>query len=294
VIVITGSESFIGRELKRICRKRGIAYVGIDVAPSNDPNHCQASICGPEVEKGIPQGADALVHLAALSTDKACRNDTRLAFEVNVGGTINLLDLANAHGVKQFIFASTEWVYGDVANAAVQTEDTPIDANRISSEYALTKIAGERLVALAHAKGAFGATVLRFGIVYGPRPANWSAVEQLFNAVRTQDTIEVGSLATARRFIHVSDIAGGILSTVGRRGYEIFNLAGNILISLRDIIDQSAELLGRKPEVVERNPQAVSIRNPESSRARRELGWEPSIGLGEGLSSLLTHQEETV
>jgi nucleoside-diphosphate-sugar epimerase len=292
VIVITGSESFIGNELKRTCRKRGVAYLGIDVAPSNDPNHCQASICGLEAEKGIPQGADALVHLAALSTDKACRADTRLAFEVNVGGTLNLIRVAQARGVKQFIFASTEWVYGDVANAAVQTEDTPIDANRISSEYAMTKIVGERLLALAQAQGAFDATVLRFGIVYGPRLANWSAVEQLFNAVRTKDLIEVGSLATARRFIHVSDIAAGILSAVGRGGYEIFNLAGSSLISLRDIIDRSAELTGRKPEVVERNPGAVSIRNPESSRARRELGWEPSIGLREGLSSLLTHQEE--
>src|SRR5207244_7827946 len=69
-------------------------------------------------------------------------------------------------------------------------------------------------------------------IFYGPRPANWSAVEHLFHAVREKDVVDVGSLATARRFIHVADIASGILSVVGmgNAGYLVFNLSGDRLI----------------------------------------------------------------
>ncbi|HYR89072.1 MAG TPA: NAD(P)-dependent oxidoreductase [Terriglobia bacterium] len=290
-LVLTGSESFIGKALKRQCQEEGVETFGIDVAPSQESNHRQMSICSPEIAQAIPRDADALVHLAAVSTEKACRADARVAFDVNVGGTINLVRAAQARGIKQFIFASTEWVYGEVGNSDTQTEDSPIDANRFTSEYALTKIVGERLLWLAHMRDTLSVTVLRFGIVYGPRPSNWSAVEHLFHAIRTTNAVEVGSLRTARRFIHVSDIASGILRAVGRNGFETFNLTGNVLITLRDIIEQSSAVLGCLPQVIERDPAAVSIRNPDNQRAREVLRWDPAIGLKEGLLTLVSEKE---
>ena len=283
-VVITGSSSFIGRELSSQCAKRGIEYVGIDLVASSDSRNVQGDICSPDIAAVIPENTDALIHLAALSTEKACRENPRAAFEVNVGGTLNLIQAAQKRHVRQFIFASSEWVYGEVANGAVQTEETPIDANRVSSEYALTKLTGERLLWMAYSRALFPCTVLRFGIVYGPRPANWSAVEHLFHAVREKDVVDVGSLATARRFIHVADIASGILSVVGmgNAGYLVFNLSGDRLITLRDIIDRSASILGRRPRVVEKDPNHPSIRNPDNERARAILRWKPSIGLEAG------------
>lgn len=288
-IVVTGSESFIGKELRKHCRSEGLQIVTIDVAPSNESGHVQLDIRSPNVEEEIPLGADALIHLAAVSTDSACRRDIKNAFDVNVGGTLSLIKAAEARRVKQFVFASSEWVYGGVETGDVQTEESPIDLARVLSEYALTKIVAERLLYMAHKQGSFSVTVLRFGIVYGPRPANWSAVEQLFHAVQTNATVEVkGSLKTARRFIHVSDIADGILRAVGQEGYEVFNLTGDVLITLGDIIDQSAKLLGRCPRVIEAAPLAVNIRNPDNTKARHLLGWVPEIGLKQGLLTLLT------
>ncbi len=286
-IVITGSESFIGKELRRRCRNAGIGYVGFDMATSDDPNQERLNICDPEVDGAIPEGTDAIIHLAAISTEKACRENPRLAFDVNVGGTLNLLKAAQKRNVKQVIFASSEWVYGEVANGAVQREETFIDANGVSSEYALTKLAGERVLWMANARESLSCTVLRFGIVYGPRPGNWSAVEHLFHAVRTKDLVEVGSLATARRFIHVSDIASGILSVVGRPGYEIFNLSGDHLVTLREVIEQSSALAGRRPRIVEKDPDHPSIRNPDNARALALLPWKPKIGLPGGLKTLM-------
>ena len=75
-LIITGSESFIGRELKRRCFEQGVQAAGIDVASSPMPGHIQMSICSPDLEQAIPENADALIHLAAVSTDKACREDT--------------------------------------------------------------------------------------------------------------------------------------------------------------------------------------------------------------------------
>src|SRR5262249_15492511 len=127
--------------------------------------------------------------------------------------------------------------------------------------------------------------VLRFGIVYGPRPCNWSAVEALHDAVKRKDLVEVGCLDTARRFIHVDDIAAGIIAAIGRpAGFEIFNLTGDCLITLADIIEESKSLHGRSPRVQERTPGLASIRNIDNARARANLQWAPRIGLREGLA----------
>ncbi len=293
-LVMTGSESFIGRELKRHCRDRGIGWIGIDTAPSEDAGHVIMDIRAADIEGAIPWDVDAVVHLAAISRDQDCRSDPRLAVDVNVGGTLNLIRAARARRVRQFVFASSEWVYGEVGNRDVQTEDSVINAGAILSEYALTKLMGERILSMASQRGFCPVTVLRFGIVYGPRPKNWSAVESIFNAIRTEGAVEVkGSLRTARRFIHVSDVADGILSVLGRSGYEVFNLSGNTLISLGDVIEESAQLLRRQPRVIERDPAAVSIRNPDNQKARARLGWEPTVGLREGLMTLLSEAGET-
>lgn len=281
-LVISGSQSFIGRELIRQCEESGIGWRGLDARPAEVPGEVQADIR----ERGLElPAADALVHLAAVSRDADCRRDPAGAFAVNVGGTLNLVEAAAAAGIPQIIFASSEWVYPDAAHA--WTEEMAIDAGAIGGEYALSKIAGERLLAMAAAAGRIaGATVLRFGIVYGPRPANWSAVEALYHATATRDVVEVGSLATARRFIHVSDIARGILASVGRRGFEVFNLTGDSLIRLAEVIAVSNRLLWRKTAAAERDAAHPSVRDASNAKARRELGWAPAYDLERGLATL--------
>lgn len=293
-VVITGSESFISRWLKPRCKAAQVEWIGVDTAPSRDPGHVVMDIRDPAIAQAIPEQADALIHLAALSRWQDCGRDPGAAFDVNVGGTLNLLQAAQARKVQQVIFASTEWVYGEGGDGALQTEDSVIDVNRVPSVYALTKVVGERVLSLAHQRTGLPVTVLRFGIVYGPRHpesddrANWSAVETLFEAVRTQETVEIrGSLQTARRFIHVADVAAGILAALGRRGHEVFNLSGDRPITLRELIEQSAALLNRRPRVIEQNPAAISVHNPDNRKARAVLGWAPAVGLRDGLVTLL-------
>lgn len=286
-VVIVGSEGFVGKELKKHCRARNIEVITIDSVPSDDPNHIVTDIRSNELDGAIPQHADAVVHLAAISNDGDCRENPRLAFDVNVLGTLNLINAARAREVKQFIFASTEWVYGETDGTSPQTEEQVIDVAKTHSEYALSKIVGEQTLRLAQLSGFCPVTILRFGIVYGPRTGNQSAVEALFRAAQAEETIRVGSLDTARRFIHVSDIAQGICSVMGRTGNEVFNLSGDALITLRDIIDQSCRLLGRWPEVRETDARSVSIRNPDNRKARSILDWAPTMSLSDGLMTLI-------
>jgi len=281
-LTLVGSESFIGKVLAARCRAQGIEVAGIDSVAATGT--VRADIRDPKLAEHVPQGAP-LVHLAAISRDPDCRANPALAFDVNVTGTLNVLRAAQQREVPHVIFASSEWVYGEVRNDEVQVEDQAIDLTRMKSEYAITKLVAEQGLRLARANVAV--TVLRFGIVYGPRKANWSAVESLFNSVRTQPEAKVGCLRTARRFIHVEDIASGVLAAAAAAdGFRIFNLSGDRLVTLGEVIETSARILGRKPRIVEGDAAAASVRNPDNSRARAALRWQPAIGLEEGLRGL--------
>jgi UDP-glucose 4-epimerase len=287
-LVVTGSRSFIGRALRRVCREREIGWLGVDSAAGADDETIEADIRDPGLADRLPTGADAIVHLAAISRDQDCRRDPVGAVEVNVVGTLNVIEAARRAGIPQIIFTSSEWVYPDAVG--VVDESTPIDVNRLTSEYSLTKLAGERLLAMAVSQGGLSATVLRLGIVWGPRPsgaAPVSAIESLWNAVKATGRAEVGgALGTARRFVHVDDVAAGILAAAGRQGFAVFNLTGDELITLGEVVRVCSAVCGRPVTVVEGDPGRISIRNAANGKARGELGWQPRISLHEGLAEL--------
>ncbi|OGD63361.1 hypothetical protein A2160_02660 [Candidatus Beckwithbacteria bacterium RBG_13_42_9] len=286
-IFVTGSEGFVGRNLISQCEKKGIEIIGIDSVASSKPNFYQGDVRSKKIIEVIPQNADAVVHLAALSRDGDCQKRVYDCFDMNVMGTLNLLEAAKKKNVKQFIFASSEWVYGDSKSEELKDENSIIDPRKLTSAYALSKLVSEQNLRQEHERDFCPVTILRFGIIYGPRKANWSAVESLFHAVKSKDTIEVGSLKTARRFIHVTDIGKGIIASLGHKGFEIFNLGGNELITLKDIIETSLNLLGKKPKIVQSNPGETSIRNISNAKIKKALGWQPEISLKIGLKTLL-------
>jgi UDP-glucose 4-epimerase len=285
-IFVTGCESFIGREVLRLCQVKGIEVSGIDLVASRQAGCCIGDIRDAKTAEKIPLGVDAVVHLAAMSRDPDCKDKAYACFDANVMGTLNLIDAAKARGARQFIFASSEWVYDRFEEGIPKKEDDVIDISRLTSEYALSKLVSEANLRQKFLRGFCPVTILRLGIVYGPRKDNWSAVESLLNAVATQDEVAVGSTKTGRRFIHVSDIASGIIASIGLQGFETVNLQGKETVTLGDVIETTARLLGRHPKVVERTPEQVSLRMVSDVKAKQLLKWSPEIGLEQGLRSV--------
>lgn len=282
-VVVTGSNGFIGARLMQRLTDLGVDVIGIDAASANGSD--AVDICNPAVADLIPASA-RVVHLAALSTSGSCKADPAQAAAVNIGGTLNLAQAARDKGSKQFVFASTEWVYGSSSSEEPAFEDVPIDMTAMVDNYAITKLAAEGLLKTSGLVEDL--MILRFGIVYGPRSENWSAAESLLNAT-AKGRVEVGSLSTARRFIFVDDIVDGIMSSLGYRGQAVLNIAGSRLATLGDVITESSKILGREVEVHETNPSAVSVRNPDPSLAESVIGWRPEVDLNEGLRKVAEH-----
>ena len=290
-IVITGSESFIGKTLISQLQTMDYEIIGFDSVKPNNPTYQfhQIDIRNPEINKLIPLDTDILIHLAALSRDPDCKNKAVECFDVNVMGTLNLIKAADIQNVKQFIFASSEWVYDKFIGSKEKNEDSEINISNHNSEYALSKLITESNLRQQHNNGFCSVTILRFGIIYGPRKSNWSAVESILSQVKNQKKVSVGSLKTGRRFVHVSDIARGIIHSFGLEGFNIINLTGNQIITLKDIIDKSQTILDKKIEVTEINSNQISIRNPSNFKAKKMIDWEPKISLKTGLESLLPY-----
>ena len=282
-LFITGAESFVGKRLVKHCKDKNVSYSGVDVVASEDSNIAKIDICDVELSEMIPFDS-VVIHLAAISRDPDCARNPSLANKVNVEGTLNVLRSAKLKNCRQLIFASSEWVYGQVSNDSEQQESDEIHIQRLDSIYAITKAIGEHYLELL--REDLAVTILRFGIIYGPRSSNWSAVESLFDSVKNKEEVVVGSLKAGRRFIHVDDICAGILAAVGQTDFEIFNISSDSTVTLGQIIEESRRIHSTTPRVLESSPEKISLRNPSNLKAKQRLNWSPLVSLSDGLKSL--------
>ena len=288
MIVVTGSESFVGRELIKQLLEQKKEVIGIDLVNKKSQNYkyIKMDISSNHITYIIPNNPEAIIHLAALSSDLACRGKAYECFNINVMGTLNLMNTAMKKNVKQFIFASSEWVYGDFGDNEEKNEESLIDISKVSSEYALTKIVSETNLRQKYAIGFCDITILRFGIIYGHKNGNGSAVESIARKVKNCEKITTASLKTGRRFVHVKDIAKGIILSLGLKNFNIVNLSGDKVNTLKEIIEISQRIFHKKIEVVETDPDNPDVRNPSNRKAKKIINWKPEIDLEHGIKDL--------
>jgi len=287
-LLITGSESFVAKELIRKCNGKEIEIIGIDVLPKekSEFEYHQIDITSNDLSQIIPDELDAIIHLAALSRDPDCKGKAYECFENNVMGTLNLIKHAKEKNVKQFIFASSEWVYDEFKENQSKDEDYPINSLSLTSEYALSKLTSEINLKQQHLNGFCNVAILRFGIIYGPRKNNWSAVEAISSQIKNGDKITVGSLKNGRKFIHISDICSGIIKSIGLEGFHTLNICGDKIITMKDLIENCEKLFNKKIQVLEKSPNEQNLRNPDNRKAKELLGWYPEIGIMDGIKSI--------
>jgi nucleoside-diphosphate-sugar epimerase len=285
-ILLTGSESFVASFLvKKLKKKYNI--IGIDFIKKSKNTKLRIDITKDFIKKFNTTKIDYIVHLASISRDQDCAKDPIKCFKTNVIGTLNLIKLANIKKVKNFIFASTQWVYDYSCNKEIKNNNSLINIQNIHSEYALSKLVSEINLKQNYKKNKINSTILRFGIIYGPRENNLSALEAIFYNIIKNNKIEIGSKKTGRNFIHINDICDGVIKSINKRGFTVINLEGDKFISLNDIINQSSILLNKKIIVIEKNPKKPSIRMVSNTSAKKIINWRPKYNLNKGLKSLL-------
>ena len=239
------------------------------------------------------QKFDCIVHLAARAGVRPSLSEPQLYVETNINGTMNLLELAHEHDVRQFVFGSSSSVYG--VNEKVPFSETDPIFNPISP-YAATKAAGELLChTYSHLYG-LRCVCLRFFTVYGARQRPDLAIHKFAQLISQGKPIPVfGDGTTRRDYTYIDDIIAGVRAAIdyvgdyvadsSRSAYEVINLGESRTVELRELI----ALLERELDLqalIERQPLQpgdVPQTFADISKARRLLNYNPQTQIEDGI-----------
>jgi UDP-glucuronate 4-epimerase len=230
-----------------------------------------------------------IVHLAARAGVRPSLNDPLLYEDVNVRGTLHLLELARDYKVEQFVFASSSSVYGGRTKVPFH-EDDPI--NLTVSPYAATKYAGELMCYTYHHLYGIPTTCLRFFTVYGPRQRPEMAIHKFTRLIYEGEPIPFfGNGETARDYTYIDDIIQGIVAALERPfPFEVFNLGESSPLKLSALVTLLEEVSGRKVKInaLPFEPGDVEITYADISKAGELLNYRPSTSTREGLCRFIT------
>ena len=230
---------------------------------------------------------DAVINLAARAGVRQSVADPWVYFETNTTGTLNLLDLCRANGVKKFVLASTSSLYGK-HNQMPYGEDANTD--RALSPYAASKKAAEAIAYTYHYLHGLDVTVVRYFTVYGPAGRPDMSLFRFVQWIAEGRPVTVfGDGSQSRDFTNVNDIAEGTIAALKPLGYEIVNLGSDKPAVLIDVIRTIERLLGAKAKFKyeQMHPADVPATWASIGKARRLLGWEPKTTLEKGLEGIV-------
>lgn len=312
-ILVTGAAGFIGSHTSEAFLKRGDEVIGIDnLNDYYNPAWKQENLDTlQQYEKFSFQKADILdlstleeifakhqpekiLHLAARAGVRPSIEQPFLYEEVNVRGTLYLLELSRRTSVRHFVMASSSSVYGNQTKIPF-SEDDPV--NNPISPYAASKKAAEMYGHTYASLYNLSVTALRFFTVYGERGRPDMAPYLFTKAVLTGQPIrKFGDGKTSRDYTYIADIVDGILraSDHEHKGYEVFNLGNNTPVSLNEFIATLEKITGKQAIIQqeEMQPGDVEKTYADIEKAKSLLGYTPRTSFSQGLSKFVSWYKE--
>lgn len=227
---------------------------------------------------------DQVVHLAARAGVRPSIRNPLLYAEVNIQGTLNLLETCQQFGVRKFIFASSSSVYGNNPKTPF-AEDDRVD--HPISPYAATKKAGELICYTYHHLYDFDIACLRYFTVYGPRQRPEMAIHYFSRLIYEEKKIPIFGDGNSRRdYTYIDDALQATMAALKREhGYEIYNIGESRTVSLLELVQYLEKRLGKKAilEFLPPQPGDVAITFADISKAQKMLNYSPQTKIEEGL-----------
>ena len=302
-ILVTGAAGFIGSHVAEALLARGDSVAGLDnfndyydparkranaalLTPNPRFTIHEADVRDAETMERICAESefDAVVHLAAMANVRYSIERAPLYVDVNVRGTVNLLEATRKAGVPHFVFASTSSVYGRTKQLPF-CEDDPL--GRPLASYPATKIAGEVMGHAYHSLFDLSFTAVRFFSVYGPRGRPDMMPYIITDCVfhdREFVLYEDGEMH--RDWTYVADIVSGIVAATDRPlGYQVINLGRGEPVRMADFVELIEELVGKEARMTTppAPPSEPPITCADITKARDLLGYNPTVSVAEGM-----------
>lgn len=299
-VLVTGGAGFIGSHIVDRCLAEGHEVVVVDDLSSGQERWVnpaarfyKVDIRDPQLESVLErERPEVISHQAARANVRESLEQPLLYADVNVLGSLNLLEAARKTGVRKIVYASTGGaVYGEPRFFPV-TEDHPVDP---LDPYGASKHHVEHYLYLYKANYGLDYTTLRYPNVYGPRqnPFGEAGVVAIFanKLLSGEPPVINGTGEQSRDFVFVGDVAAANVLAFHRASGEILNIGSGVSVSINEIYGLLAELTGVTvpPARVGAKLGEVSRTCLDASRARRELDWAPAVPLAAGLAETVSH-----
>ncbi len=291
--LVTGGAGFIGSHLTDQLVAAGFQVHAIDNLQSGQACHVHPQAvfyeedirnkaCGEIVMRVQP---DIVFHLAAQADVRRSMDDPRYDADVNIMGTIRLLEACQAAFVKKLVFSSTSGVYGNLRKDLISEEDpaAPVSA------YGLSKWTAEAYIRIVSALRRIPFTILRYGNVYGPRqtPKGEGGVVAVFmEKIRGGLPLHIhGDGEQTRDFVFVKDVVRANLAAIKRGSGEVFHIGTGRRVSINQLVGMLEQLHGSGLEVRRSPAREGDIRHSclDCGKARRKLQWQPQVSMTDGL-----------
>lgn len=305
-VLVTGADGFIGSHVVERLVAAGASVTALSLYNATDSHGWLDDLAEPVREQvsavrgdirdpgfmlRLCEGQAVIFHLAALIAIPFSYRAAQSYVDVNVTGTVNLLEAARSHGAKRIIVTSTSEVYG-TAQVTPITETHPLQAQ---SPYAATKIAADAMAEAYRRSFDLPVAILRPFNTYGPRQSERAviptAIRQALDPACT--AIRIGNTAPQRDFTFVGDTADAFLAIGGSDAVELgtpYNAGSGRAVSIGETVDMIRALTGaNKPVETEAErfrPDAseVGLLLADSANFTAATGWEPAVDLEAGLS----------
>lgn len=306
-ILITGAAGFIGSHTCESLIKNGNSIIGVDnfdpfypsklkelnleqLNQNNNFRFYKADIRDDKVLNQIfsSNQVDVVIHLAAKAGVRPSIESISEYYDVNINGTVSLLESMRKNGIKKMVFASSSSIYGNNQKVPF-SEDDRVD-NPISP-YASTKKSGELLCHVYSHLYNFDITCLRFFTVYGPRQRPDLAIHKFTKLIQENKPIPFyGDGSSSRDYTYIEDIVNGISCALNHlEGYKIYNLGESKVITLKKLVEVIETILGKKAMLNQLPMQQgdVSRTFADISKARAEIGYNPAYDFETGMKKFV-------
>ncbi len=308
--LVTGGAGFIGSHLSERLLDDGAEVIALDCFTDYYPRPLKESnvaalrarpgyrlVESTIADADLPALLDGVTHVFHLAAQAGVRKSWGREFQIyttlNVDATQILLEACVGLPIERVVYASSSSVYGDEATLPMK-EDVPLHP---VSPYGVTKLAAEQLCHLYFVNHKVPTVALRYFTVYGPRQRPDMGFNRFFTAILNDRPLtQYGDGLQTRDFTYVADAAWAT-HTAAVRGVpgRVYNIGGGSRVSLKEVFDLFGKVTGRKLRIDLQPSQKGDMRDTyaDTTLARTDLGFQPSINLEEGLRAMYRWMEAT-
>ena len=298
-VLITGGCGFIGSEIVKQLSLIGANVTILDNLSSGKEKYIEkfsnvkliiGDLVDYDLVKDVVKNKEYIINAAALPFIPDSFHIPKKFFEVNVNGTINIaLATIKEKKAKRFVHISSSEIYGTA-------KYTPMDENHPTtpqSTYAVSKLAGERVVFTMHKEHNFPAVIIRPFNSFGPNITQPYIIPEIISQIERSDVIKLGNLNAKRDLTYVSDTVNGIILSLVKEGIvgEVINIGSQRSYSIKDLVYLISDIMGKKVSIeIESSrfrPYDVDTLICNYERANKILGWKPEITVREGLKNTI-------